>query len=126
MILKNFGPHKCLQHCSSLACEQISEARFHLCLPSYIPAVVDHRGGMPCHGTFLLHQVCQSQCEQILYVEYFKCTEHNHTSFSLSSQPKGLQRRITVTIVHESGGEMEWKDIRELVVGKFGFQPFLP
>lgn len=24
---------------------------------SYIPAVVDHRGGMPCHGTFLLHQV---------------------------------------------------------------------
>uniref|UniRef100_A0A3Q3LX76 plus-end-directed kinesin ATPase n=1 Tax=Mastacembelus armatus TaxID=205130 RepID=A0A3Q3LX76_9TELE len=26
----------------------------------YIPAVVDHRGGMPCHGTFLLHQVCQS------------------------------------------------------------------
>ncbi|KAL2300971.1 hypothetical protein Nmel_011526 [Mimus melanotis] len=23
---------------------------------SYIPAVVDHRGGMPCHGTFLLHQ----------------------------------------------------------------------
>uniref|UniRef100_A0A3Q3W4J3 KIF1A n=1 Tax=Mola mola TaxID=94237 RepID=A0A3Q3W4J3_MOLML len=49
----------------------------------YIPAVVDHRGGMPCHGTFLLHQ--------------------------------GLQRRITVTIVHESGGDLEWKDIRELV-----------
>lgn len=24
---------------------------------SYIPAVVDHRGGMPCMGTFLLHQV---------------------------------------------------------------------
>ncbi|KAG7272490.1 hypothetical protein CRUP_005962 [Coryphaenoides rupestris] len=23
----------------------------------YIPSVVDHRGGMPCHGTFLLHQV---------------------------------------------------------------------
>ncbi|XP_075340999.1 kinesin-like protein KIF1A isoform X22 [Odontesthes bonariensis] len=56
----------------------------------YIPAVVDHRGGMPCHGTFLLHQ--------------------------------GLQRRIAVTIVHESGGDMEWKDIRELVVGKFNFQ----
>ncbi|XP_075935423.1 kinesin-like protein KIF1A isoform X3 [Anarhichas minor] len=52
----------------------------------YIPAVVDHRGGMPCHGTFLLHQ--------------------------------GLQRRVTVTIVHESGGDMEWKDIRELVVGR--------
>uniref|UniRef100_A0A8C5FBH6 Kinesin family member 1Aa n=1 Tax=Gadus morhua TaxID=8049 RepID=A0A8C5FBH6_GADMO len=51
----------------------------------YIPAAVDHRGGMPCHGTYLLHQ--------------------------------GLQRRVTVTIVHESGGDIEWKDVRELVVG---------
>uniref|UniRef100_A0A3P9M376 plus-end-directed kinesin ATPase n=1 Tax=Oryzias latipes TaxID=8090 RepID=A0A3P9M376_ORYLA len=50
----------------------------------YIPAVVDHRGGMPCHGTFLLHQ--------------------------------GLQRRVAVTIVHESGGDVEWRDVRELVV----------
>ncbi|XP_035509587.1 kinesin-like protein KIF1A isoform X3 [Morone saxatilis] len=57
----------------------------------YIPAVVDHRGGMPCHGTFLLHQ--------------------------------GLQRRITVTIVHESGGDMEWKEIRELVVGRLRSTP---
>uniref|UniRef100_A0A672IZD5 plus-end-directed kinesin ATPase n=1 Tax=Salarias fasciatus TaxID=181472 RepID=A0A672IZD5_SALFA len=53
----------------------------------YIPAVVDHRGGMPCHGTFLLHQ--------------------------------GLQRRITVTIVHESVDDLEWKEVRELVVGEF-------
>lgn len=29
---------------------------------SYIPAVVDHRGGMPCMGTFLLHQVCSPAC----------------------------------------------------------------
>ncbi|XP_074492649.1 kinesin-like protein KIF1A isoform X13 [Sebastes fasciatus] len=57
----------------------------------YIPAVVDHRGGMPCHGTFLLHQ--------------------------------GLQRRVAVTIVHESGGDMEWKDIRELVVGRLRNTP---
>ncbi|XP_068599316.1 kinesin-like protein KIF1A [Brachionichthys hirsutus] len=57
----------------------------------YIPAVADHRGGMPCHGTFLLHQ--------------------------------GLQRRIAVTIVHESGGDMEWKDIRELVVGRLRCTP---
>lgn len=26
-------------------------------IPSYIPAVVDHQRGMPCHGTYLLHQV---------------------------------------------------------------------
>ncbi|XP_040895708.1 kinesin-like protein KIF1A [Toxotes jaculatrix] len=57
----------------------------------YIPAVVDHRGGMPCHGTFLLHQ--------------------------------GLQRRITVTIVHESGGDIDWKDVRELVVGRLRNTP---
>lgn len=39
----------------------------------------------------------------------------------MSSQPQGLQRRIAVTIVHESGGDIEWKDIRELVVGEFSF-----
>ncbi|XP_061593550.1 kinesin-like protein KIF1A isoform X7 [Cololabis saira] len=57
----------------------------------YIPAVVDHRLGMPCHGTFLLHQ--------------------------------GLQRRITVTIVHETGADVKWKDIRELVVGRLRNTP---
>uniref|UniRef100_A0A8C9W632 plus-end-directed kinesin ATPase n=1 Tax=Scleropages formosus TaxID=113540 RepID=A0A8C9W632_SCLFO len=57
----------------------------------YIPAVVDHRGGMPCHGTFLLHQ--------------------------------GLQRRITVTIVHETGNDIEWKEVRELVVGRIRNTP---
>ncbi|XP_076134963.1 kinesin-like protein KIF1A isoform X3 [Alosa pseudoharengus] len=57
----------------------------------YIPAVVDHRGGMPCHGNFLLHQ--------------------------------GIQRRITVTIVHETGGDIEWKEVRELVVGRIRNTP---
>uniref|UniRef100_A0A8C8J9H1 plus-end-directed kinesin ATPase n=1 Tax=Oncorhynchus tshawytscha TaxID=74940 RepID=A0A8C8J9H1_ONCTS len=50
----------------------------------YVPAGVDHRGGMPCHGTFMLHQ--------------------------------GIQRRITVTIVHETGEDIVWKDVQELVV----------
>lgn len=36
----------------------------------------------------------------------------------ISSRPQGLQRRIAVTIVHESGGDLEWRDIRELVVGE--------
>ncbi|XP_020487900.1 kinesin-like protein KIF1B isoform X4 [Labrus bergylta] len=52
----------------------------------YIPAVVDHSGGLPCHGTYLLHQ--------------------------------GIQRRITVTLIHEKGSELHWKDVRELVVGR--------
>ncbi|XP_056149262.1 kinesin-like protein KIF1A [Lampris incognitus] len=57
----------------------------------YIPAVVDHRGGMPCHGTFLLHQ--------------------------------GIQRRITVTIAHETGNDIEWKEVKELVVGRIRNSP---
>ncbi|XP_051561935.1 kinesin-like protein KIF1A isoform X10 [Myxocyprinus asiaticus] len=57
----------------------------------YIPAVVDHRAGMPCHGTFMLHQ--------------------------------GIQRRVTVTIVHETGRDIEWKEVRELVVGRIRNTP---
>ncbi|KAK6320689.1 hypothetical protein J4Q44_G00097960 [Coregonus suidteri] len=57
----------------------------------YVPAVVDHRGGMPCHGTFMLHQ--------------------------------GIQRRVTVTIVHETGRDIMWKDVRELVVGRIRNSP---
>ncbi|XP_016386430.1 kinesin-like protein KIF1A isoform X9 [Sinocyclocheilus rhinocerous] len=57
----------------------------------YIPAVVDHRGGMPCHGTFLLHQ--------------------------------GIQRRITVTIAHETGNDIEWKEVKELVIGRIRNTP---
>ncbi|XP_036035076.1 kinesin-like protein KIF1B isoform X8 [Onychomys torridus] len=57
----------------------------------YIPAVVDHTAGLPCQGTFLLHQ--------------------------------GIQRRITVTIIHEKGSELHWKDVRELVVGRIRNRP---
>ncbi|MGH0121715.1 UNVERIFIED_CONTAM: hypothetical protein FKN15_000187 [Acipenser sinensis] len=57
----------------------------------YIPAVVDHTGGLPCHGTYLLHQ--------------------------------GIQRRITLTIIHEKGSELHWKDVRELVVGRIRNKP---
>ncbi|KFV60119.1 Kinesin-like KIF1B, partial [Gavia stellata] len=31
---------------------------------------------------------------------------------------QGIQRRITVTIIHEKGSELHWKDVRELVVGR--------
>ncbi|KAM9127879.1 kinesin-like protein KIF1A [Pangshura tecta] len=57
----------------------------------YIPAIVDHRGGMPCLGTFLLHQ--------------------------------GIQRRITVTLVHENSSLIRWKEVRELVVGRIRNTP---
>ncbi|XP_072569450.1 kinesin-like protein KIF1B isoform X10 [Paramormyrops kingsleyae] len=57
----------------------------------YIPAVVDHSVGLPCQGTYLLHQ--------------------------------GIQRRITVTLIHEKGSELHWKDVRELVVGRIRNKP---
>ncbi|XP_026032657.1 kinesin-like protein KIF1B [Astatotilapia calliptera] len=50
----------------------------------YIPAIVDHSGGLPCHGTYLLHQE--------------------------------IQRRIRVTLIHEKGSELHWKDVHEVVV----------
>uniref|UniRef100_UPI00358F0366 kinesin-like protein KIF1A isoform X2 n=1 Tax=Myxine glutinosa TaxID=7769 RepID=UPI00358F0366 len=31
---------------------------------------------------------------------------------------QGIQRRIVITLVHETGSEVNWKDIRELVVGR--------
>ncbi|XP_055515623.1 kinesin-like protein KIF1B isoform X3 [Leucoraja erinacea] len=36
---------------------------------------------------------------------------------------QGIQRRITVTIVHEKGSELHWKDVRELVVGRIRNKP---
>jgi kinesin family protein 1 len=31
---------------------------------------------------------------------------------------QGIQRRIAVTVVHENGPDLIWRDIRELVVGR--------
>uniref|UniRef100_A0A8C4NH62 Uncharacterized protein n=1 Tax=Eptatretus burgeri TaxID=7764 RepID=A0A8C4NH62_EPTBU len=31
---------------------------------------------------------------------------------------QGIQRRIVITLVHETGSDVNWKDIRELVVGR--------
>lgn len=33
----------------------------HFCFCRYIPAVVDHTAGLPCQGTFLLHQVLMKE-----------------------------------------------------------------
>lgn len=37
---------------------------------------------------------------------------------------QGIQRRITVTLIHEKGCEMYWKDVRELVVGELFYTNF--
>uniref|UniRef100_A0A6Q2ZK17 plus-end-directed kinesin ATPase n=1 Tax=Esox lucius TaxID=8010 RepID=A0A6Q2ZK17_ESOLU len=36
---------------------------------------------------------------------------------------QGIQRRITVTLIHEKGSELHWKDVRELVVGRIRNKP---
>lgn len=90
---------------------------------SYIPAVVDHRGGMPCMGTFLLHQVGS------LNVPTSKLAPRPR-SYILQCQltvpspgmRQGIQRRITVTLLHETGSHIRWKEVRELVVGEWGRQ----
>lgn len=41
------------------------------------------------------------------------------TAFVICVCSQGIQRRITVTLIHEKGSELHWKDVRELVVGKF-------
>lgn len=34
------------------------------------------------------------------------------------SNTQGIQRRITVTIAHETGNDIEWKEVKELVIGE--------
>ena len=36
---------------------------------------------------------------------------------------QGIQRRLVVTIVHESGPDLIWRDIKELVVGRIRTTP---
>lgn len=102
----------------------------------YIPAVVDHSGGLPCHGTYLLHQVQKRHTFPLSHfliwpfpVTFTKpglslkptncvvCQGYVNPK-PLSSLLQGIQRRITVTLIHEKGSELHWKDVRELVVGE--------
>uniref|UniRef100_A0A8C5X539 plus-end-directed kinesin ATPase n=1 Tax=Malurus cyaneus samueli TaxID=2593467 RepID=A0A8C5X539_9PASS len=54
---------------------------------------------------------------------WFEISELEPTGTELPCQGtfllhQGIQRRITVTIIHEKGNELHWKDVRELVVGR--------
>uniref|UniRef100_A0A8C7QXN0 plus-end-directed kinesin ATPase n=1 Tax=Oncorhynchus mykiss TaxID=8022 RepID=A0A8C7QXN0_ONCMY len=103
---------------------------FDLCLSlasfrRYIPAVVDHSGGLPCHGTYLLHQVQYSDPSGPIFIKHLRveslCLGYWDTDCLLVLQ--GIQRRITVTLIHEKGSELHWKDVRELVVGRIRNKP---
>ena len=36
---------------------------------------------------------------------------------------QGIQRRLTITIVHESGSELGWKDVKEFLIGHIRTTP---
>lgn len=42
----------------------------------------------------------------------------NWFTYHRLSTPQGIQRRITVTIAHETGNDIEWKEVKELVIGE--------
>lgn len=53
--------------------------------------------------------------------EYIPCVvDHNDElpCRGLFLLHQGIQRRIRITVVHEQTSELQWKDIRELVVGE--------
>lgn len=86
---------------------------------SYIPAVVDHRGGMPCMGTFLLHQVRSPPCPAHLCPRLCGPQATSDRVLLPPGARQGIQRRITVTLLHETGSHIRWKEVRELVVGEW-------
>jgi len=45
-------------------------------------------------------------------------TETNIFTSCALMTPQGIQRRITVTIAHETGNDIEWKEVKELVIGE--------
>lgn len=70
-------------------------------------------------GTFLLHQVrgpphrCPPHAP-ILPRKAPRLSDHVLPPGSW----QGIQRRITVTLLHETGSHIRWKEVRELVVGE--------
>lgn len=91
-------------------------------------------------GTFLLHQVRRPRCPARPEPPSHPCPEPRpqppappRPAPQLTPAPPGLpatdrvlfpgarqgiQRRITVTLLHETGSHIRWKEVRELVVGE--------
>jgi kinesin family protein 1 len=51
--------------------------------------------------------------------------EHNEDMACLGTYMlhQGIQRRMAITIVHENGPDLIWRDVRELVVGRIRSSP---
>lgn len=47
----------------------------------------------------------------------YRCTDEM-VDLPFLNIKQGIQRRISVTIAHETGNDIEWKEVKELVIGK--------
>lgn len=54
----------------------------------------------------------------------FRCTDEM-VDLPFLNIKQGIQRRISVTIAHETGNDIEWKEVKELVIGKHIQKAFL-
>lgn len=70
-------------------------------------------------GTFLLHQVRgpPHRCPPHAPALPRKAPRLSDRVLPPGSW-QGIQRRITVTLLHETGSHIRWKEVRELVVGE--------
>lgn len=70
-------------------------------------------------GTFLLHQVRSAPrpCPPPVPAPPHVTPRPSDRVLSPGAW-QGIQRRITVTLLHETGSHIRWKEVRELVVGE--------
>lgn len=64
-------------------------------------------------------------CELAPNGEYLPCTitHGDHLPCrGVFGLHQGIQRRIRITIVHETDEDVKWRDVREVLVGKYTIQ----
>lgn len=116
-----FGPLPCPPSSTVLAKVSLNTLRNRSVLKIHFQLI---RHSPPPLGSFLQHDILVwfEICELAPSGEYVpSVVEHSDDlpCRGLFLLHQGIQRRIRITIVHEPTPEIKWKDIRELVVGKW-------
>nr|P33173.2 RecName: Full=Kinesin-like protein KIF1A; AltName: Full=Axonal transporter of synaptic vesicles [Mus musculus]BAA06221.1 kinesin family protein KIF1a [Mus musculus] len=77
----------------------------------------------PCHCKYDL-LVYFEICELEANGDYIPAVvDHRGACMGTFLLHQGIQRRITVTLLHETGSHIRWKEVRELVVGRIRNTP---
>ena len=76
-------------------------------LHRYIASSVNHTQAAPCGGAFMLQQVCNACVALCVYMWWSIVIAHT----------QGIQRRFIITLSYESGSDVQWTKVTELVVG---------